>query len=133
MHLQKVSTHVSLRRMRRLTWVDTFCNWINFCMSIGCWLYWGLTPHIIAVGDTRVFPGFLTPVLTQLSFQSNRLLFSQASTEVRGENKHENKFASIRYRTHNRQDMSPTSSPLSHPGGDSTCQGSSVRYNLASC
>ena len=42
--------------------------------------------HIMAVGDANVFPGFLTPVLKQLSFQSHRLLFSHASAEVRGEN-----------------------------------------------
>ena len=45
----------------------------------------------MVVGDAHVFPGFLTPVLTQLSFQSHRLLFSYASTEVRGENKPEKK------------------------------------------
>ena len=45
----------------------------------------------MAVGNTHVFPGFLTPVLTQLSFQSERLLFSHASAEVRGENKPERK------------------------------------------
>ena len=44
-----------------------------------CWLYLGLAPlnsqgHM-AVGDAHVFPGFLTPVLKQLSFQSHRLLF----------------------------------------------------------
>ena len=38
----------------------------------------------MAVGDAQVFPGFLTPVLTQLSFQSPWLLFSHASAEVRG-------------------------------------------------
>ena len=38
------------------------------------------------VGDVHVFPAFLTPVLTQLPFQSHRLLFSHASAEVRGEN-----------------------------------------------
>ena len=37
----------------------------------------------MAVSDAHVFPGFLTPVLTQLSFQSHRLLFSHASS--RGE------------------------------------------------
>ena len=41
---------------------------------------------IMAVGDAHVFPGFLPPVLTQISFQSHRLLFSHASAEVRGEN-----------------------------------------------
>ena len=42
----------------------------------------------MAVGDAYVFPGILTPVLTQFffSFQSHRLLFSHASAEVRGEN-----------------------------------------------
>ena len=40
----------------------------------------------MVVGDAHVFPGFLTPVLTQPSFQSHRLLFSYASAEVRGEN-----------------------------------------------
>ena len=39
----------------------------------------------MAVGDAHVFPGFLTPVLTQLTFQSHQLLFSHASAEVRGE------------------------------------------------
>ena len=39
----------------------------------------------MAVGDAQVFPVFITPVVTQLSFQSQRLLFSQAS-EVRGRN-----------------------------------------------
>ena len=33
-----------------------------------------------------MFPGFLTPVLTLLFFQSHRLLFSHASAEVSGEN-----------------------------------------------
>ena len=46
----------------------------------------------MAVGDAHVFPGFLTPVLTQLF--SHRLLFSHAAAEVRGVNKPERKFAS---------------------------------------
>ena len=37
----------------------------------------------MAVGDAHVFPGFFTPVLTQISFQSNRIFFSHASAEVR--------------------------------------------------
>ena len=36
----------------------------------------------MAVGDARVFPGFLTAVLAQLSSRTHRLL---ASAEVRGE------------------------------------------------
>ena len=62
-------------------------------------------------------PGFLTPVLTQLSFQSHRLLFSHASAQERGENMPDRKLASTGYRTHNHQVMSLTRSPLSHLGG----------------
>ena len=69
------------------------------------------------VGDAHVFPGFLKPVLTQISFQSQRLLFSHASAEVRVENMRERNFASTGSRTHNHQVMSPTRSPLSHSGG----------------
>ena len=71
----------------------------------------------MAVGEAYVFPGFLTPVLTQPSFQSHRLLFSHASAEVRGENTQERKFASTGYRTHNHQVMSPTRSPLATRAG----------------
>ena len=35
----------------------------------------------------HMFPGFLTPVITQLSFQGHQLLFSHASAEVRCENR----------------------------------------------
>ena len=73
----------------------------------------------MAVGDAHVFPGFLTPVLTQLSFQRHQLLFSHASAEVRRENTPETKFALTGDRTHNHQVMSPTRSPLSHPVGAS--------------
>ena len=55
----------------------------------------------MAVGHAYVFPGFLTPVLTELFFQSLRLLLSHASAEVRGENTPERKVASTRDRTHN--------------------------------
>ena len=51
----------------------------------------------MAVGDPHVFPGFLTPVLTRVSFQSHRLFFSHASAEMRGED-----------RTHNHQVISLT-------------------------
>ena len=47
----------------------------------------------MAVGDTRVLPGFLAPVITQLSFQSHQLLFSHASVEERGENTPDRKFS----------------------------------------
>ena len=65
----------------------------------------------MAVGDARVFPGFLTPVLTQLSFQSHRLLFSHASAEVQGENTLERKFASAGERAHNHQSDTLTTEP----------------------
>ena len=67
----------------------------------------------MAVGDAHVFPGFLIPVLTRISFQSHRVLFSHSSGEVRGENTPERNFASTGSRTHNHQVMSPTRSPLS--------------------
>ena len=63
-----------------------------------------------------MFPGFLTPLPTQLSFQSHRLLFSHASAEVSGENTPQRKFTSTGYRTHNHQVTSLTRSPLSHLG-----------------
>ena len=71
---------------------------------------------LLVVSDAHVFPGFLTPVLTQLSFQSHQLLFSHASAELIGENTSERKFASNRYQTYKHQVMSPICSPLSHPG-----------------
>ena len=37
-----------------------------------------------------VFPGFVTPVLTQFFFPKPLLLFSHASAEVRGENRGSN-------------------------------------------
>ena len=66
----------------------------------------------MAVGDARLFPEFLTLVLTQISFQSHRLLLSHASAEVIGENTPERKLASNRSRTQNHKVVSPTCSPL---------------------
>ena len=44
-----------------------------------------LTAKVISWGSiTYMFPGFLTPVLTQLSFQSHKL-FLHASAEVKDE------------------------------------------------
>ena len=71
----------------------------------------------MAVGDARVFWLSHTSTSTTLSFQRHRLLFSHASAEVRGENTPERKFASTGDRIHKHQVMSPTRSPLSHPGG----------------
>ena len=49
---------------------------------VGCiWFKATLTVKVItimAVGDAHVFPGFLTPVLPQLSSQSHQLLSSHA-------------------------------------------------------
>ena len=70
----------------------------------------------MVVGDAYVFQGFLTPVLTQLFFPNHRLLFSHASAEVRGKNTPERKVPSTGDLTHNHQVMSPTRSPLNHPG-----------------
>ena len=82
------------------------------------WLVvFGFNAEVISWWSVHVFPGFLTPILTRLSFQSHRLLFSHASAEVKGENTPERKFASSGDRTHNHQVMSPTRSPLNHPGG----------------
>ena len=64
----------------------------------------------MAVCEARVLPGFLTPVLTQISFQSHRLLFSDASAEVRGE-------ISPQPGLELTTTMSPTRPPLSHPRG----------------
>ena len=63
------------------------------------------------------FLAFSHQYLHNFSFQSHRLLFSHASAEVRGENTPERKVASTGDLTHNHQVMSPTRSPLSHPGG----------------
>ena len=71
----------------------------------------------MAVGDAYVFPGFLTPVLTQLFFPKPPATFLNASAVVRGENTPERKVASNGDRTHNNQVMIPIRSPLSHPGG----------------
>ena len=71
----------------------------------------------MAVGDAHVLPGFHTSVLLQLFFPKPRLLFSHTSAEARGENTLARKFTSTGDQTHNNQAMSPTHSPLNHPGG----------------
>ena len=63
------------------------------------------------------FLAFSHQYLHNFSFLSHRLLFSHASAEVRGENTPERKAALTGDRTRNHQVMSPTRSPLSHPGG----------------
>ena len=69
----------------------------------------------MAVSDAHVFPGFLTPVLTQLFFRKHPTTFLKCRSERR--NTPERKFASTRDLTHSHQVMSPTHSPLRHPGG----------------
>ena len=63
-----------------------------------------------------MFLSCLTPVRTQLSFQSHRQLFSRASAELRSEHTPERKFASTGSRTQNHQVMSPTWSLPSQRG-----------------
>ena len=77
----------------------------------------------MAVGDAYVFPGFLTPVLTQLFFPKPPTTFLTCFAEVRGENTPERKVASTGDRSHNHQVMSPTRSPLNHPGGAAMLEG----------
>ena len=71
----------------------------------------------MAVGDAHVFPGFLTPVLTQLFFPKPQTTF--LTCFCRGERrKYAGKKSRLyRDRIHNHQVMSPTRSPPSHPGG----------------
>ena len=71
----------------------------------------------MAVGDAHV--SWLSHTSTKTTFLSKATdYFSHfASSEVRGENTPERKVASTRDRTHNRQVMSQTCSPLSHLGG----------------
>ena len=71
----------------------------------------------MAVNDAYVFPGFLTPVLTQLFFPKPPTRFLTCFAKVRGENSPERKIASTENRTHKHQVMNLTRSPLSHPDG----------------
>ena len=75
-----------------------------------------LTGHIMAVGDACV--SWLSYTSTNTRFLSKATdYFSHTSAEVRGENTPERKVTTTGDRTHNHQVMSPTRSPLSHPGG----------------
>ena len=87
--------------------------------SICIWLYLGLTGKVMSWRSmTRMcFLAFSHQYQDNFSFQSHRLLSSHAFAEVRGEKTPERRVASTGDRTHNRQVMSPTRSPLSHPGG----------------
>ena len=71
-------------------------------------------PHVFVLGQysptilknvlilaLQIFPGFCIPALTQITFQSYRLLFSHASAEVGGENTPERNVAATGSRTRN--------------------------------
>ena len=78
----------------------------------------------MAVGDAHAFPGFLTPVLTQLSCQNRRLLFSHASPEVKGK-KHTRK--KVRFnRVSNSQPTGHKSDTLTTQPTGRGCQKESV-------
>ena len=120
------NNNLSNKRFVKMSAILIHCLYLRL---VGCIEFnTTLTGHIIAVGNAHVFPGFLTPVLTQLSFQSHKLLFSHASAEVRGENTSERKFTSTGDQTHNHQVMSPTRSPLRHRGGASLPQNHLYSY-----
>ena len=93
----------------------------------------------MVVVDAHVFLGFLTPALTQLSFQRHRLLFSHASAEVIGENMTERKFASTGSQTHNHQVMGPYTPTTEPPrrgknrGGSTASKDKSWRVIKVSC
>ena len=65
----------------------------------------------MAVGDANVFPGLLTPVLTQLFFPKPQTTFHTCFD--RGERRE--KGYRTGYRTHNHLVMSPTRSQLTGP------------------
>ena len=124
-----MSTGYTLRR--KTLWVTKHSEcYFKVCINSGkqrSKTHWSLAGWLVVLGFNAtstakviswqsVFPGFLTPVQTQVSLQSHRLLFSHASAEVRGENTPERNFASTGSRTHNHQVMCLISSPLSHPG-----------------
>ena len=73
----------------------------------------------MAVGDAYVFPGFLTPVVTQLFFPKPPTTFLTCfCRDERRKYAGTKKVASTGDRIHNHQVMSQTRSPLSHPDGD---------------
>ena len=71
---------------------------------------------IMAVGDAYVFPGFLTPVITQLFFPKPATTFLTCYCRGESENSPDRKVFSTVDPTNNHQVMSLTCSPLSHLG-----------------
>ena len=76
--------------------IPVFCPFSTIFKLVGCI---GVKLHCNTVIDAHVFPGFLTPALTQLPFGRHQLLLSLASAEVRGKNMLGGKFASTGYQT----------------------------------
>ena len=85
------------------------------------WLYWGfnatLTAKVISWRSvTHVFPGFLTPVLTQLFFPKPPTTF--LTCFCRGERR---KYTGKKSRLNRGSNLQPpghkSDTPLSHPGG----------------
>ena len=70
-----------------------------------------------AVGDTHVFPGFPHTSTNTNFFPKPPTTFLTCFNKGESENSPKRNFASTGSRTHNHQSMSPTRSPLSHPGG----------------
>ena len=77
----------------------------------------------MVVDDAHEFPGFLTPVLTQLFFPKPPTTFLTCFCRGERQNTPERKVASTGDQTHNHQVMSLTRSPLSHPGGATVGKG----------
>ena len=91
--------------------------------------------HIMAVGDARLFPGFLTPVLTQLFFPKPPTTFLTCFSRGERRKYAGKKFRLNRVSTHNHQVISPTRSPLSQPGGGLNKWDNSTRsdFRYATC
>ena len=103
--------------MEKSTLLSSDTEFVNYRWLVVLGFNTTLTVKVISWRSvTHVFPGFLTSVLTQHSFQSHRILFSHASAEARGE-KAGKKVRLNRPQTHNHQVMCPTRSTLSHLGG----------------
>ena len=70
MYLQIISTHVSLRGLRRLTRIETLCVFFFF-MSKGCSISRSAEPHnsIVSVQDSRTGGRWFDPRLGHNSFR----------------------------------------------------------------
>ena len=111
------------KKKKMLACMSYVLCWHDFQTLADCW--WvvlgfnaTLTAKVISWQSMThmCFLAFSHQYYKNFSFQSHRLLFSHATAKVRGENTPKRKVASTGDRTHNHQVMSPTRSPLSHPG-----------------